>query len=177
MKFSIIAAIDEKMGIGKNGRLPWNLPTDLKFFHDKTTGRGKNAVIMGRLTWESIPEKKRPLPDRLNIVITRNAVYELPNGVFKANSLEDAVTLAETKSPEEIYVIGGAQIFYDAVQHPACQSLSITKVKGDFGCDTFFPAIYRKNFKKISDSEIHKENNTSFCFTVWKKISEATDDR
>lgn len=170
MKFSIIAAVDEKMGIGKNGRLPWHLPSDLKFFHDTTTGRGKNAVIMGRLTWESIPEKKRPLPDRLNIVITRNSSYALPASVEKATSLEEALKIANTKNAEGIFAIGGAQIFYDAIQHPACEKIYLTELAGDFKCDAFFPKIAPQKFKKTSESEVNKERDITFRFVKYERF-------
>lgn len=164
MSFFIIAAVDSKMGIGKNGRLPWHLPADLKFFHDTTTGRGKNAVIMGRLTWESIPENRRPLKDRLNIVITRNTAYRVPEGVHAAESLEKALNLASQHGAENTFIIGGAQIFYDAIQNPACKKIYLTELEGDFQCDAFFPKIDPTRFKKISESEKHKEGGMEFRF-------------
>lgn len=169
MTFSIIAAVDSKMGIGKNGRLPWHLPSDLHFFHDTTIGRGKNAIIMGRRTWESIPEKQRPLKDRLNIVITRNSTYELPKGILKATSLEEALALAAAQNTAEIFVIGGSQIFYDTIQHPACAQIYLTEITGDFQCDTFFPKIDPKKFKKMSESEAYEENDIKFRFIKYQQ--------
>ncbi|MBI2637968.1 dihydrofolate reductase [Candidatus Peregrinibacteria bacterium] len=182
MKFSLIAAADEKMGIGKSGRLPWHIPADLKFFHDTTIGRGKNAVIMGRTTWESIPEKRRPLAERTNIVLTHQNSYAVPSGVLQAASLQEALQKAQQKnkvapsgrindlaSPrlglaEEIFVIGGAKVFEEAIGNPNCQTIYLTEIFGDFRCDAFFPKIDPAKFKKISESPMHEENNIKFRF-------------
>lgn len=167
MGFALIAAVDEKMGIGKNGRLPWNLPSDLKFFHDTTIGNGKNAVIMGRLTWESIPENRRPLKDRLNIVITRNTEYRISGNVYIAESLEKAMSIATRCLAEETFVIGGAQIFYDAIQQPACEKIYLTELQGDFRCDVFFPKIDQQKFKRTGESEVHEEQAIKFRFVQY----------
>ena len=169
MKFYLIAAADEKMGIGKNHKLPWNLPTDLKFFHDTTIGTGRNAVIMGRTTWESIPEKFRPLASRINIIMTRSGALELPHGAQPAASLEEALAKAQAQNPNEIFVIGGAQIFAEAISDLRCAGLYITEVSGDFKCDTFFPKIDPREFKEISRSEKYNENDISFCFLKYQK--------
>lgn len=168
MKFSLIAAVDSKMGIGKNGRLPWHLPADLAYFNKTTVGNGKNVVIMGRLTWESLPAAHRPLAQRRNIVITRNAAYELPKNVEMVESLEKALDAAQKYKPEGIFVIGGSQIFYDAIQHPDCSKIYLTEIKGDFNCDTFFPKIDPRKFKKISASEMHEENGVKFRFVKYQ---------
>lgn len=167
MKFSIIAAVDEKMGIGKNGRLPWHLSSDLKFFHDTTIGNGKNAVIMGRLTWESIPENRRPLKERMNIVITRNVKYDIPAKVQIAESLEKALAIASQYKTEAVFVIGGAQIFYGAIQNPACEKIYLTELQGDFQCDVFFPKIDPARFKKINESKKHEEGGIKFRFVQY----------
>lgn len=167
MFFSLIAAVDSKMGIGKNGHLPWKLPSDLAYYHTKTVGNGNNAVIMGRLTWESLPEKFRPLPKRKNIVITRNSTLELPAGVARSESLEKALAVAENLMPDDIFIIGGSQIFADAIAHPDCAKIYLTEIEGNFVCDTFFPKIPQK-FKKISASEISEENGIKFRFCVYQ---------
>ncbi len=152
MKFSIIVAIDEKGGIGKNNTLPWHIPADLKHFKEITTG---GTVIMGRNTWESIPEKFRPLPNRLNIVLTGNLNYLVPEGVKLASSLDGALAISAGKT----FVIGGAKVFEDAIRHEDCEELIITRVYGDFNCDTFFPHI-PSYFEKMSESEIQHEGET-----------------
>lgn len=169
MTFSLIAAVDKNYGIGKRGRLPWHLPADLRYYNEKTRGNGKNAVIMGRLTWESIPEKYRPLQDRINIVITRNEAYPLPLGVEKALSLNESLKATQKHNPEEIFVIGGSQIFYDAIKHPDCAAIYLTEIDAVFDCDTFFPKFDKAVFKKVSESEVYEENGVKFRFVVYKK--------
>jgi dihydrofolate reductase/thymidylate synthase len=139
--FSIVVAADSKFGIGKDGGLPWNLPSDLKHFKKVTTANAAiNTVIMGRKTWDSLPLKYRPLPGRLNIVISRQQDLALPAGVKYAKSLEHALGLVNDEAGE-IFVIGGGQIFTEAMASPLCQRLYLTHVENDFSCDTFLPKI------------------------------------
>ena len=117
--FQIVVAATSKMGIGKQGQLPWKLPTDMKFFKTVTATTSspakKNAVIMGRLTWESIPEKFRPLPGRLNVVLTRSGIKRTPEGVVVSGSLDAALALLASppysSEVETVFVIGGGQVF------------------------------------------------------------------
>lgn len=169
MSFSLIAAVDKKMGIGKTGCLPWHLPTDLAYFNKITTGEEKNIVIMGRRTWESIPPAHKPLKNRINIVITRSETYQLPLAVFRAASLEEALKSASRHNPKEIFIIGGAQIFAEAVSHPDCAKIYLTEIDGAFDCDTFFPEFDKNIFKKTSASEIHEENGAKFQFVIYEK--------
>ncbi len=126
---SIIAAMDKNYGIGYGGKLPWRLPADLKRFKDLTRG---HAVLMGRKTYESIG---RPLPERRNIVITRDKNFSAP-GCEIAASLAEAIALA---GDGEAFVIGGGEIYSQAM--PFSGRLYITEVEGDFQTDTFFPKI------------------------------------
>lgn len=127
MSVSIIAAIDEKRGLGKAGKLAWHIPEDLKRFKEITSG---HAVIMGRKTYESIG---KPLPNRKNIVITQDVLF-VADGVTIVNSFEDALDKA---GGGEVFVIGGAQIYLLTIE--LADKLYLTLVDGDFGCDTFFP--------------------------------------
>jgi dihydrofolate reductase/thymidylate synthase len=166
--FSIIVAFDSHYGIGKNGQLAWTLPMDLKHFKEVTTAvtipLKKNAVIMGRKTWESLPQKFRPLPGRVNMVLSRSSDLNLPQGVGCSSSLEGALNKLSTSDVENIFVIGGAQIYIDAIKHPMCQKLYVTHVKGDYACDAFFPPI-SKDFFPISSSEQLQEGGISFQFS------------
>ena len=118
--FSIIVAFDAQYGIGKNGLLPWNLPLDLKHFKEISTTVAdpskKNAVIMGRKTWESLPERFRPLPGRVNMVLSRDKKLELPLGVLCSQSLDDALAQLFSVDIENVFVIGGAQIYVQAIE-------------------------------------------------------------
>jgi dihydrofolate reductase len=170
-KFSIIVAFDEARGIGKGGVLAWHLPADLKHFKEITTaqnGVGCNVVIMGRKTWESIPDKFRPLSGRLNLVITSQADYPLPQGVLRAPSLRHALEDVCSKGDRDVgdvFVIGGAQVFSEAIHHPLCQKIYLTQIQGRFDCDVFFPDIPSK-FKKIESSRKIGENEKTFSFFI-----------
>jgi len=143
--FDVIAAISLSKGIGKNNQVPWRLPRDMQFFKNTTTHTNdpskQNAVIMGRNTWESLPEAYQPLPGRLNVVLTRQANYELPETVLKAPSFNTALKQLSNSPIEKIFVVGGEQIYKEALQHPDCQTIHLTHIKKDFPCDTFFPPI------------------------------------
>lgn len=167
MSFSIIVAVDEKNGMGKDGKLPWHIPSELQYFAKKTKS---NVVIMGRKSWVSIPPKYRPLPDRLNIVLTRNDEYELPDGVLRASSLDDALTLAEPSGDREIFVIGGAGVFKEALSHPDCDTLYITEILKTFECDTFLPAIDTTEFERVYQSDTHEDAGIEFRFVRYDRI-------
>ena len=124
---SLIAAIDEKRGLGKKGQLAWHISEDLKHFKEITSG---HSLIMGRKTFESIG---KPLPDRKNIVVTQDPQFS-KEGITIVNSIEDALDQADGG---EVFVIGGAQIYNQAIG--IADKLYLTLVDGDFDCDTFFP--------------------------------------
>lgn len=167
MKFSLVVATDDYNGIGKNNSLAWRLSADLKHFAVLTKGTGNNAVLMGSNTWRSIPDKFRPLPGRLNVVLSRQVNFELPDGVLLFNSLDQALTSLAAKGVDEILVIGGAKVYAEAVKHPDCQIIYLTKVFGDFKCEVFFPEI-PSQFKLVSEGEIQTEGDLKFQFLVYK---------
>jgi len=162
MTFHIIAAMDLNRGIGKNNDLAWRLKGDMKHFKETTTG---SSVIMGRKTWESLPEAFRPLPNRENIVLTRNPDYSLPDGVVLAGSLDEALQLA---SEDYIYVIGGATLYAEAIQHKDCKGMSITLVNGEFDCDAFFPEIPAGMNQKGS-TPFYKEGDLEYAFIDYRR--------
>lgn len=175
--FSIIVAVDKENGIGKGGTLPWHIPQDLKHFKRITTqtknSLKKNVVVMGRKTWESIPEKFRPLPDRINCVLSRNPQFKVPEGVVKVEDFDGLLSKLENTSfadpVENVFIIGGAEIFKIALNHSSCKNLILTHIDSVFDCDTFFPA-YNKLFKKTSSSEVFKENAHSFYFAEYQQV-------
>jgi len=136
---SIVAAMDEKRGIGKNNDLLFRIPEDFRRMKALTTG---HPIIMGRKTFESIG---RPLPNRTNIIVTQNSKLKTQNCLI-ANSINQAIEYAK-KSPgsEEIFIFGGGQIFAEAL--PFVDKLYLTIVEGDFNADTFFPDY--PEFKKV----------------------------
>ena len=107
---SLIVAISENQVIGKNNKLAWNLPDDMNYFSSITSG---HSVIMGRKNWESIPNKYRPLPNRRNIVVTRNKNYKAEKAEI-VGSIEKAIKISRNNSDEEIFIIGGGEIYKDS---------------------------------------------------------------
>lgn len=153
--FALVVAIDRECGIGKKGGLPWQLPEDLKHFKEVTSqAPGPNAVIMGRKTWESIPAKFRPLPGRLNVVLTQAKDFPPPFGAIIAHSFEESFQLLKPINPARIFVIGGAQIFEQAIKYPQCKEIYLTRIDQSFDCDAFFPAAIDQLFKvEAADSK------------------------
>ena len=150
--FTIIAATDLNGGIGLNGKLPWNNKTDMKYFKNITCQRmnetKKNAIIMGRKTFESIDCK--PLPNRLNVCITSISpfsamtVYSVENNknILFFNTLDTALEqLYKMTNIENIFVIGGATLYKEAINHQECDELLINCIECSVDCDTFFPEI------------------------------------
>lgn len=172
--FSIIVAMDKNRGIGKNRELPWHLSADMKHFAEVTkktrSSELQNAVIMGRRTWESLPEKYRPLPQRLNIVLTRDKEYKGPQGVCTAVSLDQAMEKAQELKAEYAFVIGGGQIFEQAIQYSVCRRLYVTEIQQVFDCDTFFPQINPDVFVKEKESELLQEKEICFKFVEYFRI-------
>ena len=155
---SAIAALSENNVIGRGNALPWHIPEDLKFFKSTTSGK---PVIMGRKTFDSIG---RALPNRLNIVITRSDVV-IP-GVRVCQTVARAIDIAQKSGAEEIMVIGGAQIYEQAL--PLCNRLYLTRVHAQVDGDTFFPTINLKQWREISCDR--REGNPAFSFVVLERI-------
>ena len=154
-KVSIIAAVADNLAIGKDNKLPWHLPADLKHFKELTTG---HAVVMGKRTFESLPNG--PLPNRKNIVLT-----SIPEGDFdkyyEATSIKDALDLCEHE--DEVFIIGGASIFSQAIK--MVDNMYITWVHANFEADTFFPKINLKVWKEISREEFNADEQNPYPYT------------
>jgi len=170
---SVIVASTAKGGIGKDGGIPWRLKDDMAYFKRITTTApsGKtNAVIMGRKTWESIPAKFRPLPDRLNVVLSSTAAADSFEGATVARSLTEALeSLAGRSETGEVFVIGGAAVYKEAVELPNCARIYLTRVGIDVDCDAFFPAFDDTLFQVKHVSKTQSEKNIPFDFTVYER--------
>ena len=148
----LVLAVDEAWGIGKDGGLPWpKLSADLRHFKEVTSAapEGKrNAVVMGRRTWESKEVAGRPLPRRRNVVLTRRPL-QAPDGVQVVtsdggggNGLDLALDeLAAQQDLGTVFIIGGAEIYRLALEHPRCRYVYLTRISGNYGCDTFVPNL------------------------------------
>jgi dihydrofolate reductase len=144
MTISLIAALTKNRVIGKNNDLPWHLPDDMKYFMQTTKG---HCVIMGRRNYESIPEKFRPLPNRTNIVLTRQKAFEAAN-CHVVHSLSEALAFAQKQNENEVFIIGGAEIYTMALPH--AQRLYLTEIDTVLEGDTFFPSYDKAQFTETS---------------------------
>ncbi|RZK47845.1 MAG: dihydrofolate reductase [Pedobacter sp.] len=160
MNISIVVAISQNNAIGKNNQLLWHLPADLKHFKEITSG---NCIIMGRKTYDSIG---RPLPNRRNVVITRNAALKIEN-VEVVTSLEDAISLCENE--QEIFIIGGAEIYKEALA--LTDTIYLTTVHQDYDADAFFPEIKCEDWLEINSEshEADEKNKVDYTFSTLKR--------
>ncbi|MFN5168868.1 MAG: dihydrofolate reductase [Cyclobacteriaceae bacterium] len=158
MIISLIAALTENRVIGKNNDLPWHLPDDMKYFMQTTKG---HYVIMGRKNWDSIPEKFRPLPNRTNLVITRQPDFRAP-GATVVNSLNQALEIARTAGQSEVFVIGGAEIYRLAL--PLATRLYLTEIQTQLQGDTFFPDYDRQAWVERSRNHHSADERHLFPF-------------
>ncbi len=159
----IIAAIGLNNELGKDNDLIWYLPADLKRFKKVTSG---HSIIMGRNTFESIG---KPLPNRRSIIITRNTSYK-KEGCDVVHSLEEAINLI--KDQKNAFIIGGAQIYKEAIEKQLVDQLDITKVHQNFEADVFFPTIDQSVWEEISEETFlpDDKNHYTYSFISYKKI-------
>jgi dihydrofolate reductase/thymidylate synthase len=186
--FSLVVAATRGRGIGRDGAVPWRLPEDLKFFRRVTSAHDepphkRNAVIMGRKTWDSIPERFRPLAERLNVVITSRkaelaAALAPLSDVRVVGSLPEALQLvspggAEAERVARVLVIGGGQVYRDALALPQCESIYYTLVDADVPCDTFFPELDPRVFALASESPWFRDAELPYQFRFFRRVASA----
>jgi dihydrofolate reductase len=158
----ILVAFDENRVIGKNNALIWHLPADLKRFKALTTG---HVIIMGRKTFESIG---KPLPNRTTIVISRQTDLQI-EGVILANSVEEAILKAKSITREDIYIVGGAEIY--TLSMPVADQILVTQLHDIFEGDAFFPEISPENWK-VKDKErgvTDEQNAYQFSYITYSR--------
>lgn len=167
MIISAIAAVADNGTIGINGDLPWHLPDDLKYFQRITQG---HHVITGRKNYESIPPKYRPLKDRVNMVVTRNPAYEAAGAVV-IGSVEEGLRIAAQANEPEVFIIGGGEIFREAMQGGIVDKLYLTLVHAEISGDTHFPSIDPTAWQELS--RVHHQADDrhahSFSFVVLER--------
>ena len=160
MKVSLIVAVSENGVIGKDNDLIWYLPKDIRFFKETTMGHN---VIMGRKNFESIPHKFRPLPNRTNIIITRQSNYKA-EGCVVVNSVEEALKVAKSNEENEAFIIGGGQIYKLAVDAGLVDRIYLTRIHHSFDGDTFFSEL-NSNWKEIKREDCFKDNNHKYDYS------------
>ncbi len=165
MIISLIAARTQNNVIGKNNDLPWSLPDDMKYFMQTTKG---HHVIMGRKNYDSIPEKFKPLPNRTNIVVTRQSDFRAP-GCIVVNDLDKSLEIARANGEIETFIIGGAEIYN--LGFALANKLYITEINTTLDGDTHFPGFDKKEWKEVS--KIHHDKDErhqfDFDFVVYQK--------
>lgn len=173
--FSIILAVDNENGLWKCWDLAWSIPEDMKYFRDTTTQtkdpNKQNAVIMGRRTWNSIPEKYKPFKNRKNFILSR--WYEdgtsNENGVYEFSSFDSCLQAAsKMQDIEEIFIIWWSQLYNESIQHPRLKKAYITRIYSKFHCDIFFHGL-PLHFKLQSRSEMKEHQWLEFEFSVYER--------
>ena len=159
MNLGLIFARARNGVIGKAGGLPWHLPEDMAHFKQVTMGR---PVIMGRKTWESLPERFRPLPGRANIVVTRQPDWRA-QGAMRAASLSEAVALCAGEG--QAWVIGGAVIFADAL--PLANTAEVTEIEADFEGDVFAPR-FGPEWREVARRRERSATGLDYSFVTYQ---------
>ena len=168
MIVSAIVAVAKNNVIGKDNDIPWYLPADLKYFKSRTMG---HHIIMGRKSYESIG---RPLPKRTNIIVTRNPFFIATNCLV-VHSVEEALEIAHDNGEEEVFIIGGAQIY--ELSLPFLDKLYITEVDLEVEGEVFFPKLNMEEWKLISEDPRKAEgrNEYDYVFKVYERVTDSRD--
>jgi len=164
MRIVAVVAVAENNAIGKDNRLLWRLPNDMKFFKDQTVG---HCVLTGRKNYESIPDKFRPLPDRTNIVVTRQENYSAPGAVV-VPTIEAAVAEAKSRGEDRLCIIGGGEIYRQTLD--ITDEILYTKVHRSFEADTFFPEIDLNVWKEEWREEHKKDEKHAYDYTFIRYV-------
>lgn len=167
---NMIVAFCKNRGIGYKNKLPWNIPSELQYFKKKTTNGYNNVVVMGRTTWDSLPNK--PLKNRQNIILSKS----LNNNELK--KYENTYCISDFKlldneinnliSDHKIWLIGGQSIYDYYIEHPKLDKIYITHIDYSFQCDTQFPKI-PNNFKIIQNSSVIMHNDFNYNYKIYKQ--------
>lgn len=161
----IITAISNQNGIGLNGKLPWKNESDMKFFRFITKNvndpNKQNAIVMGRRTYESINSK--PLPNRKNVVITKNTYDDLDSYITLDSALD---ALESDVSIENIFVIGGEQLYREAIYNDKCKGIYLNRIHTDIECDTFFPIIPSDKYKMVGSVQIGDDVTSEYFYSI-----------
>ena len=158
---ALIAACGRGRVIGIDNRLPWHLPEDMKFFRETTRGK---PVIMGRKTWESLPDAFRPLPGRLNIVVSRNAGFQAAGGTV-VGSLPEALSAA--RDANIAFVIGVAELYRQSL--PLADRLILTEIDQDYPGDAFFPAFSVEEWTETRRTPQVSATGLPFAFVTYER--------
>lgn len=165
MIISLIAALTRNRVIGKDNDLPWHLPDDMRYFMQTTFG---HHVIMGRKNYDSLPHKFKPLPNRTNIIVTHQVNF-IAEGCRVVNSIDEAIEIARANDEGELFIIGGAQIYHQAI--PLAHYLYLTEIHSDVDGDTYFPEFDRTQWTEVSRKShaMDERHRFAFDFVIYKR--------
>lgn len=161
----MIAAMSSNRVIGKNNDLPWHLPDDFQFFKDKTHG---HYVIMGRRNFESLPKKFKPLPNRTNVVLSRNDQFQA-EGIITVKDLNSALHLAKEAGETEAFIIGGGQIYEIGLSYADC--IYLTEIDANIIGDTYFPEFDKSHWREVEriHHKVDERHAFPFDFVTYNK--------
>lgn len=157
----LIAAIDEKRGIAKNGAMPWSIPEDERYFTDQTKMYGGHVLSGAKTFWEAY--KGKPLKGRHNYILTHDNTP-----IEGAILVHDLQAFLDTFKDKDLWVAGGAAVFKEVMDAGKADELYLTHIEGDFECDRFFPAY--DGFRKKQESETREQNGYRFTYAVYQRI-------
>jgi dihydrofolate reductase len=164
VRLALVAAVANGGVIGRDNAIPWRLPEDLARFRELTTG---HPVVMGRKTWESLPDRFRPLPGRRNVVVTRSATWQA-NGAERVGSLDQALALLA--DAPRVFVIGGSELYAAAL--PLADELLLTELDLSVEGDTVFPSFDRSAWVEVRREPGASTTGIRFAFVTYARASE-----
>jgi len=163
LRVALVAAVARGGVIGRDSGIPWRLPEDMQRFRTLTMG---HPVVMGRRTWESLPDQFRPLPGRGNVVVTRNSDWSA-QGADRAGSIEDALRLLEGE--DTVFVIGGGEIYAAAL--PSADELLLTEIDAEIEGDTYFPDWDPDDFEEVARERHVSSDGVGYSFVTYERRS------
>jgi dihydrofolate reductase len=161
VRLSIVAAVARGGVIGRDNAIPWRIPEDARHFRELTMG---HPVVMGRRTWDSLPDRYRPLPGRRNVVLSRDPDWQAP-GAERAGSLDEALRLLNDEP--RVFVIGGGDVYAAAL--PLADDLVVTEVDADVDGDTLFPPFDKAGFEEASRKRLVSETGVPLSFVTYAR--------
>jgi len=161
LRVALVAAVARGGVIGRDSGIPWRLPEDMRRFRTLTMG---HPVVMGRRTWESLPDQFRPLPGRGNVVVTRNSDWSA-QGADRAGSIEDALRLLEGE--DTVFVIGGGEIYAAAL--PSADELLLTEIDAEIEGDTYFPNWDPDDFEEVARERHVSSDGVGYSFVTYER--------
>ena len=173
---ALIVAHDLNRGIGKNNDLVWHCPEDMAYFKSVTSttdnATKKNMLLMGRKTWDSIPAKFKPLPNRINMVLTRDKQANFHPDVITINSVEEAISIYKKQYDqglvEQLFCIGGSQLYNTMIRHPKVNNLYITLIHSEYDVDCYFPP-YENQFDLLESGKVLHSKSCEYQFFKYSK--------